>query len=131
MWPRPVRAGSEHPILSAAVQVGDRDEWVFTGRLSTDTQPWAARPVLLGTVLVPGTALVELALAAGRQVDCSLLDELVLEAPLVLRTTSPSRSRSPLVRPPRTVAARSRSTPVHRPVRTTGRRRPPVMGAAG
>ncbi|MFD4139640.1 SDR family NAD(P)-dependent oxidoreductase [Streptomyces sp. NPDC058572] len=73
-----------HPILSAAVQVGDRDEWVLTGRLSTDTQPWAAEHLLLGTIVVPGTGLVELALAAGRQVGAPLVDELVLEAPLVL-----------------------------------------------
>ncbi|MFJ3794601.1 SDR family NAD(P)-dependent oxidoreductase, partial [Kitasatospora sp. NPDC090091] len=33
---------------------------------------------------VPGTALVELALAAGRQADTPVVDELVLEAPLVL-----------------------------------------------
>ncbi|UYQ66235.1 type I polyketide synthase [Streptomyces peucetius] len=74
----------EHPILSAAVQVGDRDEWVLTGRLSTETHPWAAEHLLLGTIVVPGTVLVELALAAGRQVDAPLLDELVLEAPLLL-----------------------------------------------
>ncbi|WP_328395451.1 SDR family NAD(P)-dependent oxidoreductase [Streptomyces sp. NBC_00390] len=73
-----------HPILSAAVQVGDRDEWVLTGRLSTDTQPWAAEHLLLGTIVVPGTGLVELALAAGRQVGAPVVDELVLEAPLVL-----------------------------------------------
>ncbi|WP_187645352.1 hypothetical protein, partial [Streptomyces sp. TRM49041] len=30
----------EHPVLAAAVQMGDRDEWVFTGRLSTENQPW-------------------------------------------------------------------------------------------
>ncbi|MEU0398584.1 type I polyketide synthase, partial [Streptomyces sp. NPDC006208] len=73
-----------HPVLSAAVQVGDRDEWVLTGRLSTETQPWAAEHLLLGTVVVPGTGLVELALAAGRQVGAPVVDELVLEAPLVL-----------------------------------------------
>ncbi|MEU0398508.1 SDR family NAD(P)-dependent oxidoreductase [Streptomyces sp. NPDC006208] len=73
-----------HPVLSAAVQVGDRDEWVFTGRLSTDTQPWTRDHVVLGTVIVPGTALVELALTAGRQADSPVVDELVLEAPLLL-----------------------------------------------
>ncbi|MFD4139641.1 SDR family NAD(P)-dependent oxidoreductase [Streptomyces sp. NPDC058572] len=73
-----------HPILSAAVQVGDRDEWVLTGRLSTDTQPWTRDHVVLGTVIVPGTALVELALTAGRQADTPVVDELVLEAPLLL-----------------------------------------------
>ncbi|MBB5803874.1 acyl transferase domain-containing protein/acyl carrier protein [Saccharothrix ecbatanensis] len=74
----------EHPILAGAVRVGDRDEWVFTGRLSTDTQPWVAGHQLLGTIVVPGTGLVELALAAGAQTACPVLDELVLEAPLLL-----------------------------------------------
>ncbi|MFF6830236.1 beta-ketoacyl synthase N-terminal-like domain-containing protein, partial [Streptomyces longwoodensis] len=40
----------EHPILSAAVPVGDRDEWVFTGRLSQDTAPWVRDHVVLGMV---------------------------------------------------------------------------------
>ncbi|MEU4804935.1 SDR family NAD(P)-dependent oxidoreductase [Actinosynnema sp. NPDC023587] len=74
----------DHPLLAAAVQVGDRDEWVLTGRISTDTAPWTRDHVVLGTVLVPGTALVELALAAGRHVGSPVVEELVLEAPLVL-----------------------------------------------
>ncbi|MDT3400900.1 polyketide synthase dehydratase domain-containing protein, partial [Streptomyces sp. B1866] len=74
----------EHPMLAGVVQVGVRDEWVFTGRLSTETQPWTRDHVVLGTTIVPGTALVELALTAGRQVGSPALDELVLEAPLLL-----------------------------------------------
>jgi acyl transferase domain-containing protein/acyl carrier protein len=74
----------EHPVLAGAVRVGDRDEWLFTGRLSTDTQPWVAEHQLLGTIVVPGTGLVELALAAGGRTACPVLDELVLEAPLLL-----------------------------------------------
>ncbi|WP_432040679.1 type I polyketide synthase, partial [Streptomyces cucumeris] len=73
-----------HPILASAAQVGERDEWLFTGRLSTDTHPWAAEHLLLGTIVVPGTGLVELALAAGRHAGAPALDELVLEAPLIL-----------------------------------------------
>ncbi|HEX9178189.1 MAG TPA: type I polyketide synthase, partial [Mycobacterium sp.] len=74
----------EHPLLAATVQVGDRDEWVFTGRLSTDTAPWVRDHVVLGMVIVPGTALVELAVAAGRAVGSPVVEELVLEAPLTL-----------------------------------------------
>ncbi|MEU0398609.1 acyltransferase domain-containing protein, partial [Streptomyces sp. NPDC006208] len=74
----------EHPVLAAAVQVGDRDEWVFTGRISQDTQPWTRDHMVFGAVMVPGAALVKMAIAAGRQVDCPVLGELVLEAPLVL-----------------------------------------------
>ncbi|MEU9110096.1 SDR family NAD(P)-dependent oxidoreductase [Streptomyces xanthophaeus] len=74
----------DHPVLSAAVPVGDRDEWVFTGRLSQDSAPWVRDHTVYGTVIVPGTALVELAGAAGRQTGCAVVEELVLEAPLVL-----------------------------------------------
>ncbi|WP_062204315.1 type I polyketide synthase [Streptomyces sp. NBRC 109706] len=74
----------DHPLLAAAVRVGDRDEWLFTGRLSHETAPWAVDHGVLGTVIVPGTALVELAIAAGRHVDSPVLEELVLEAPLIL-----------------------------------------------
>ena len=74
----------DHPLLAAAVSVGDRDEWVFTGRLSQDTAPWIQDHGVLGMVVVPGTALVELAVAAGRQAGSPVLEELVLEAPLIL-----------------------------------------------
>ncbi|WP_039947896.1 polyketide synthase dehydratase domain-containing protein, partial [Streptomyces sp. NRRL S-118] len=77
--------GVEHPLLAAAVQVGDRDEWVFTGRLSTENQPWVTEHLLLGTMVVPGTGLVELALAAGRRTGAPVLDELVLESPLLVQ----------------------------------------------
>jgi len=74
----------DHPVLVGEVQIADRDEWVFTGRVSTDVQPWLRDHVVLGVTLAPGTALVELALAAGRRLDTPVLDELVLEAPLAL-----------------------------------------------
>ncbi|WP_447002678.1 SDR family NAD(P)-dependent oxidoreductase [Saccharothrix isguenensis] len=78
----------EHPVLAAAVPIGDRDEWVFTGRISDDTQPWTRDHVVLGTVVVPGVALAEMVLTAGRRLDCTVLDELVLESPLVLDDTA-------------------------------------------
>ncbi|MGV4989236.1 polyketide synthase dehydratase domain-containing protein, partial [Streptomyces sp. NRAIS4] len=76
--------GVDHPVLAAAVPVGDRDEWVLTGRISTETQPWVEEHLLLGTMVVPGTGLVELALTAGRHAGCPVLDELVLESPLLV-----------------------------------------------
>ena len=74
----------EHPLLAAAVRVGDTGEWLLTGRVSADAQPWLADHAVLGSVLLPGAALAELALAAGQQAGCAVLDELVLQAPLVL-----------------------------------------------
>ncbi|WP_158828214.1 SDR family NAD(P)-dependent oxidoreductase, partial [Streptomyces sp. NRRL S-118] len=74
----------DHPVLAAVVRLGDRDEWVFTGRVSTDTQPWLVDHQLFGTTVVPGAALVDLVLAAGARTGLPVLDELVLEAPLLL-----------------------------------------------
>ncbi|WP_417281768.1 SDR family NAD(P)-dependent oxidoreductase [Actinokineospora guangxiensis] len=74
----------EHAVLSGGVRLGDRDEWLFTGRISTEDQPWTAEHVLFDTVVVPGTGIVELALTAGSRVGAPVVDELVLEAPLVL-----------------------------------------------
>ncbi|MBS2966924.1 SDR family NAD(P)-dependent oxidoreductase, partial [Actinocrinis puniceicyclus] len=73
-----------HAVLTSAVQVGDRDEWLLTGRLSTETQPWVAEHVLLGNMVVPGTAHNELALAAGRLAGCPVVEELVIEFPLLM-----------------------------------------------
>ncbi|OPF76109.1 polyketide synthase [Streptomyces antioxidans] len=73
-----------HPLLGAAVPLAETDGLVFTGRLGVDTHPWLADHVVQGAVVLPGTAFVELAVRAGDQVGCDLLDELTLHAPLVL-----------------------------------------------
>ncbi|MGP4012652.1 SDR family NAD(P)-dependent oxidoreductase, partial [Streptomyces sp. 4N124] len=75
---------ADHPLLGAAVTLADTDGVVLTGRLSTAAQPWLADHVVGGTVLFPGTGFVELAVRAGDQVGCDVLEELTLEAPLVL-----------------------------------------------
>ncbi|WP_425264975.1 SDR family NAD(P)-dependent oxidoreductase, partial [Streptomyces yokosukanensis] len=75
---------AHHPLLGAAVPLADGEGFLFTGRLSLDTHPWLADHAVMGTVLLPGTAFVELAVRAGDQAGCDLLEELTLEAPLVL-----------------------------------------------
>ncbi len=78
------QSATEHPLLGAAVSLADTGTTVFTGRLSTRTHPWLADHAVGGTVLVPGTAFVDLAVRAGDHVDLPHLDELTLHAPLVL-----------------------------------------------
>ncbi|WP_324927138.1 type I polyketide synthase [Actinophytocola sp.] len=73
-----------HPLLGAALPLAGGDGLVLTGRLGTRTHPWLADHAVMGTVLVPGTALVELAIQAGDRVGCDLVEELTLQAPLVL-----------------------------------------------
>ncbi|MFH8446747.1 type I polyketide synthase, partial [Streptomyces sp. NPDC018026] len=75
---------AEHPLLGATITLADSDGVVLTGRLSTDTQPWLADHVVGDTILFPGTGFVELVIRAGDQVGCGVVEELTLEAPLVL-----------------------------------------------
>jgi short-subunit dehydrogenase/acyl carrier protein len=73
-----------HPLLGAVVELPDGQGLVLTGRLSVQAQPWLADHVALDKRLLPGTAFVELAVYAGHQAGCGWLEELTLEAPLVL-----------------------------------------------
>ncbi|MEH1016743.1 SDR family NAD(P)-dependent oxidoreductase [Micromonospora sp. CPCC 206060] len=75
---------AEHPLLAAAMTLAGADEHVLTGRLSVATHPWLADHQVMDTIVLPGTAHVELALHAGHRVGCDTLDELTLQAPLVL-----------------------------------------------
>ncbi|MFF1699826.1 type I polyketide synthase [Streptomyces sp. NPDC058257] len=94
-WPKSVPAGAGdvvfaglraagHPLLGAAVALADVDGYLFTGRLSVQTHPWLADHAVDGVILLPGTAYAELALRAGDEVGCGFLEELTLEAPLVI-----------------------------------------------
>ncbi|NEB78496.1 hypothetical protein G3I40_25190, partial [Streptomyces sp. SID14478] len=60
------------------------DGLLFTSRLSLKSHPWLADHAVGGVVLVPGTGLVELAVRAGDEAGCGVLEELVIEAPLVV-----------------------------------------------
>ncbi|MFJ2444562.1 type I polyketide synthase, partial [Streptomyces sp. NPDC087658] len=59
---------ADHPLLGAAVPLADTDGVLFTSRLSTRTHPWLADHGVLGSVLLPGTAFLELVVRAGDQV---------------------------------------------------------------
>ena len=71
-------------MLSAVLGLAGDGGELLTGRLDLDTHPWLADHTVLGAVLLPGTAFVELALRAGVEVGCDVVSELVLEAPLIL-----------------------------------------------
>ncbi|WP_435882329.1 type I polyketide synthase [Streptomyces kronopolitis] len=91
---------AQHPLLGAAVSLAgsadgsdgfdgaygsaEGDAVVFTGRVSVAAQPWLAEHCVSGSVLLPGTAFLELAVRAGDQVGCAQVEELTLQAPLVL-----------------------------------------------
>ncbi|MFE2165140.1 SDR family NAD(P)-dependent oxidoreductase [Streptomyces sp. NPDC059447] len=74
----------DHPMLGAAVENAEDGSTLLTGRISLRTHPWLADHAVSGTVLVPGTALLELLVRAGDHVGCDLVDELDLAVPLVV-----------------------------------------------
>ncbi|MFM9557557.1 MULTISPECIES: type I polyketide synthase [Streptomyces] len=81
-----------HPLLGAAVTVAGTDTLLLTGRLGVDSHPWLADHAVGGSVLVPGTALLELALHAAARLEATTpealaVGELVLRAPLVVPAT--------------------------------------------
>jgi polyketide synthase 12 len=78
------QVSGKHPVLAAIVELPDNDTTVLTGRISRHTQPWITDHTVQDAFLLPGAALAELALHAGRQASCAYLTELTLEAPLVL-----------------------------------------------
>ena len=75
---------SDHPLLGAALDLSAGGGLVMTGRLSLSAQPWLADHVVAGQVVVPGAALVEMAVRAGDEAGCARLAELVIQTPLVL-----------------------------------------------
>ncbi|MFF9587601.1 SDR family NAD(P)-dependent oxidoreductase, partial [Streptomyces achromogenes] len=93
-WLEPATGGTDvsaaglvaagHPLLGAAVDMAGGDQLVLTGRLALDTHPWLADHAVRDTVLLPGTAFVELAVEAGNHVGCAVVEDLTLQTPLIL-----------------------------------------------
>ncbi|WP_309115034.1 SDR family NAD(P)-dependent oxidoreductase, partial [Saccharothrix sp.] len=77
---------ADHPLLGAVLTLADSERTVLTGRLSLRDQSWLADHAVLGEVLLPGAALVELARRAAEHADLDVVDELTLHAPLVIPT---------------------------------------------
>ncbi|GGR76760.1 hypothetical protein GCM10010269_14950 [Streptomyces humidus] len=75
---------SGHPFLTHAVEMAGTGEIVLTGSLSTRTHPWLADHTVSGVTLLPGTGFVEMAVRAADEAGCPQVEELTLQAPLVL-----------------------------------------------
>ncbi|WP_410618708.1 type I polyketide synthase [Amycolatopsis sp. cmx-8-4] len=73
-----------HPLLGAAVRLAGTGGLLYTGRLARRTHPWLTDHAVFDTVLLPGTAFVELAVRAAEDTGCDTLEELTLEGPLLL-----------------------------------------------
>ncbi|QLL10281.1 type I polyketide synthase [Mycobacterium vicinigordonae] len=75
---------SDHPLLGAVVDMPASGALAMTGRLSPSTQSWLRDHAVSGMAIFPGAGLVELAIRAGDEVGCPVVDELTLQAPLLL-----------------------------------------------
>nr|WP_206337377.1 type I polyketide synthase [Streptomyces sp. Z26] len=70
-----------HPLLATATELPDGSH-LFTGRVTLNTHPWLRDHVVIGKVILPGTAFVELALHAAQTVGLDEIAEMVLNAPV-------------------------------------------------
>ncbi|MFI7003375.1 SDR family NAD(P)-dependent oxidoreductase [Nocardia sp. NPDC050175] len=77
-------AATGHPLLGAVVTLAESDGIVLSGRLALTTQQWLAEHAVDGTIVLPGTGLLELAVRAGDEIGCGRVEELTLLEPLIL-----------------------------------------------
>ncbi|MDY7086235.1 MAG: SDR family NAD(P)-dependent oxidoreductase [Actinomycetota bacterium] len=77
-------AATGHPLLTGAVELASGSGVVLTGKLSLSTHPWLAGHQVRDRVLLPGAAVVELALRAGDQAGLGHLADLALATPLIV-----------------------------------------------
>ena len=75
---------ASHPLLGAATPLAESDGFLLTGRLSLSEAGWLGDHAVFGTVLLPGTGLLELGFAAARAVGATTVSQLTLLSPLVL-----------------------------------------------
>ena len=110
------QAPTGHRLLGAALRAAGDRGWIFSGCVSLEQQPWLADHAVLGTVLLPGTAFIELAICAGRQVGAGEIEELAFEAPLLLAEDAPAQLQVTVEEPDedgrRAVAVYSRAQPL-------------------
>jgi len=78
------QAAADHPFLGAVLSLANEEQTVLSGRIALGTHPWLADHVVLGAAILPGTGFLELALRAGEEVGAEEVEELTLEAPLVI-----------------------------------------------
>jgi acyl transferase domain-containing protein/NADPH:quinone reductase-like Zn-dependent oxidoreductase len=73
-----------HPLLGVAIDEPGGDGLTLSGRISLASQSWLSDHRVSGRAVVPGTALLEMALCAAEQVGCTGVDELTLQAPMLV-----------------------------------------------
>ncbi|WP_345475722.1 type I polyketide synthase, partial [Actinoallomurus oryzae] len=75
---------TNHPILTATVQIPTTGAQLFTGQVSARTHPWLKDHAIHDTTLVPGSALIEMAAHVGAHTNTPHIEELTLENPVTI-----------------------------------------------
>ncbi|MEU1290771.1 polyketide synthase dehydratase domain-containing protein, partial [Kitasatospora sp. NPDC005856] len=78
------RHGTGHPLVGGAIELPGSDALVLTGRISLDAQPWLGDHAVQDTVLLPGTAFLDIALRAASAVGCTHAEDITLDNPLLV-----------------------------------------------
>ncbi|MEV7289978.1 type I polyketide synthase, partial [Streptomyces sp. NPDC093252] len=74
---------TDHPFLTATTTLPDTGATLYTGTIDPDQHPWLTDHTINGTPLLPGTALLDLALHTS---GTHHIEELTLTAPVPLTT---------------------------------------------
>ncbi|WP_206059656.1 polyketide synthase dehydratase domain-containing protein, partial [Nonomuraea zeae] len=77
-----------HPLLGAGTDLPDGGR-LFTGRIGAGSSPWLADHVVMGSVIMPGSAFVELALHVADVAGAAGVEELTFQAPLAFPADRP------------------------------------------
>jgi len=80
-----------HPWLGGIVRLADSEQVALTGRVSLESHGWLDDHTVFESTLMPGTGLLDMALAAGRAVGASTLETLVSLEPIRLQPGEPVR----------------------------------------
>ena len=75
---------SLHPLIGAVAELAADGTVAVSGRLSARHPEWGADHAVAGSSLLPGTALLDLALEAARLAGVGRVAELTLQAPLLI-----------------------------------------------
>ncbi|OKJ97253.1 hypothetical protein AMK33_30180 [Streptomyces sp. CB02400] len=85
--------GLDHPWLTLSTPRADDDGLILTGSIDATRpgQRWLSEHKVFDTVLLPGTAILDMVLTAAERVGATAVDTLTLTTPLVLPDTGALR----------------------------------------
>ncbi|MGW5868999.1 SDR family NAD(P)-dependent oxidoreductase [Streptomyces sp. NPDC055239] len=75
---------ADQSLLGPVTGLAGTDEWIAISSVSLQSHPWLADHAVLTTVVMPGVAMLDMALQAGLRVGCPEVEELTFLSPLHL-----------------------------------------------